>query len=122
MHRAARFLTIPATIAVGACNESTDARSAAVNFLFVPYACSTSVPIDLSIDNRVVATDTIKFAVPPYDHVKSRDFVVSPGEHVLGARVVIPVELGGPGFAWPDKHVLLVAGATLSDSLPFYCS
>ncbi len=90
-------------IALGSCNKSpTEARATAVNFVFVPYACSTTVPVLLTIDNQRVATDTFHIDFGQPDHLKSRDFVVSPGEHVLGADVVLNA---GTRPFWPDKHV-----------------
>ena len=74
--------------------------------------------VELSIDRSVVAVDTfrVNFATP---HGTSKAFTVSPGTHVLGARVL------GSSFGsivFPEKSVSLTPGQALIDSLPIYCS
>jgi hypothetical protein len=96
------------------CGGATSPDPATVNFRLVPQACSSVLPIALSIDSAVVATDTFRVDVPA-EHLQSRDFPVRAGVHTIGARVV-------GGFVWPSRAVTVGAGAVVTDSLPFYCS
>lgn len=47
--------------------------------------------------------------------------MVTPGQHALGAHVVNGANFAS-GYVWPDQTMTFVAGATVADSLPFYCS
>lgn len=88
----------------------------AVNFRLVAGACSSIVPVALSIDSALVATDTFRIDVPN-EHLQSRDFAVSAGSHTLAAHLV-----GTAVFAWPSRTLTVSAGTVVTDSLPFTCS
>ena len=96
------------------CGSAASPGTTAVNFRLVASACSSVIPVVLSIDSTVVATDTFRVDVPA-EHLQSRDFPVSAGLHTLGAHVV-------GGFVWPNRVVTVADGAVLTDSLPFSCS
>lgn len=101
--------------AVVACGgESAVAPSASVRFVIDAPLCSSILPVQFSIDNVLVGTDTFRVAVTSV-HLTSRAFTVAPGAHTLGARVPA-------GYTWTDKTVMFAVGDALSDSLPFYCS
>jgi hypothetical protein len=76
--------------------------------------CSSVLPVQFSIDNALVGTDTFRVNLAP-NHTTSAAFPTSAGSHTLGARVV-------GGYVWADTLVMLSAGAVLTKSLPFYCS
>ena len=107
-------------IALSACGSTAVVGpSATVDFVAVAPLCSSVLPVEFTIDGRVAGTDTFRIALPN-PHTRSRDFAVSPGSHVLGARVV---DGGfGSGYVWPDTTVTAMAAAAFADSLPFYCS
>jgi hypothetical protein len=101
--------------AVAACSSSVMPQPpAAVNFVLVAPLCSSVLPVQLSIDGLIVATDTFRVSVAN-PHTLSRDFAVTAGPHALSARVI-------GGYVWPSQTMTLIAGATATDSLPFYCS
>lgn len=102
-------------IGVVACQGgAVAAPSPTVTFVFAPRACSSIVPVQFLIDGFQVGTDTFKVAVAGGDHLTSRGFATSPGQHVLSART--------DTYAWAETTVTLFAGQAYTDSLPFYCS
>lgn len=76
--------------------------------------CSSQLPVEFRIDSLLAGSDTFRIHLPP-DHIRSRAFSVSPGEHRLSANVV-------NGWIWPDTIVMLNSGESLTWMLPFYCS
>lgn len=114
--------TLPLVLitAVAATLASCDgARSVApqptVYFTLVPYTCSSIIPLRFYIDDALVDSDTFRISVAGGDHITSRAFATSVGQHTLGAR---STNFG----SWPDKSVNLTTGAVFIDSLPVYCS
>lgn len=104
-----------AAVGVVACQHTATTEPAArVHFVIVPQACSSVLPVEFSIDGRLVGTDTFRVDVAG-PRMTSRDFEASPGSHVVGARVT-------GGFVWPNQTLSMAAGAVVSDSLPFSCS
>jgi hypothetical protein len=102
-------------VALVACrNTETVAPQATVFFVLDAPFCSTKIPAEFLIDNVQVGTDTFRVRLPP-DHITSRAFTTSPGQHVLRARHL-------NGYVWASRNVALVAGQAFPDSLPFYCS
>ena len=109
-------------ITVGACKlTAPSAPKATVRFMIDAPLCSSIIPVQFSIDRVLVGTDTFFVDVAPREHLTSRDFAVSVGQHVLGARLSLRGSFDS-GKEFPDKTVNLAAGATVTDSLPFYCS
>jgi hypothetical protein len=104
-----------AAVACVACHSSAILEQpATVNFVLVAPGCSSVLPVEFSLDNRLVGVDTFRVAVAAPRTV-SRAFEVSPGQHVLGAQVV-------GGYVWASRVVVIAPGTAVSDSLPFYCS
>jgi hypothetical protein len=102
--------------ALGGCAASTASTTrATVDFLLQPHACSSTLPVQFTIDDIQVGSDTFKIAVAGGDHLKSRAFVTSAGAHTLSARVM-------GGYVWADKQVTVAAGDAVTDTLPFSCS
>lgn len=75
--------------------------------------CSSVLPVQFSIDNVLVGTDTfrVNLANP---HTLSRGFATPLGARVLSARVI-------GGYVWTDTTVMLT-GSGVTRMLPFYCS
>jgi hypothetical protein len=110
-----RVWSVLAVTGVVACQHAATTEPAArVHFVIVPQACSSVLPVEFSIDGRLVGTDTFRVAVVS-PRTTSRDFETSPGQHVVGARVA-------GGFVWPNQTLSMAAGAVVADSLPFSCS
>jgi hypothetical protein len=120
MKRFVFLLTIAGSVASAvlvACMNTTEnpVLNASVFFELDAPLCSSIIPVQLSIDHTVVATDTFMVNVAPREHIRSRAFITTAGAHILSARTVA-------GYVWPDLHVTLAAGSAVTDSLPFYCS
>ena len=81
----------------------------------MPFACSSTIPVQFFLDGVQVGVDTFRVAVAGGDHVTSGPFTTSVGQHAVGARTA-------GGYVWPDTTVSLSPGAVFVDSLPFYCS
>jgi len=114
MHRAILpTLILAAAGIVGACAVVDPAPGATVDFLIDAPLCSSRIPVEFQIDGRIVGTDTFLVHLAP-DHVRSRAFTASPGQHTLHAATVL--------YAWPDKTVTVTDGQSVTDTLPFYCS
>lgn len=91
-----------------------------VSFSLDAPLCSSAIPAQFFIDGRQVGVDTFRIHLAP-DHTVSSLFPVSPGTHIVGARVV----LNGVAYNWPDvpdTTVTLHSGAAFVRALPFYCS
>jgi hypothetical protein len=108
------WCVLGAIIGVACQQAATTEPAARVHFVIVPQACSSVLPVEFSIDGRLVGTDTFRVDVVS-PRTTSRDFETSPGQHVVGARVT-------GGFVWPSQTLSMAAGAVVADSLPFYCS
>ena len=93
-------------------------RYGAVNFVLDAPLCSSVLPVQFTIDNITVGTDTFRVQLRP-EHLTSAVFITSIGSHTLGAKVT-----GGSasGSTWPNLSVNLAGGAMKADTLPFYCS
>ena len=108
-------LVILGTIGVAACKSATiSAPAASVTFSFAPRTCSSVVPVHFVIDGIDVGIDTFKVAVGGGNHLVSRVYSTSPGQHSLSAHT--------DRYMWAAATVTLGAGQTFDDSLPFYCS
>jgi len=115
MIKASLQFVILGTIALAACKSATiPAPSASVSFAFAPHACSSVVPVHFAIDGIEVGVDTFKVAVSGGDHLVSRAYSTSPGQHSLSAHT--------DRYIWAATTVGLGPGQTFTDSLPFYCS
>ena len=99
-----------ALLALGACRAVTP-ESARIFYKTDAPFCGYLI-IDKVIDGTRVARDTM------FSDRLSAGYSVTPGSHVIGARVVF---LNG-AIPFPDTTVTLEAGATLTRVLPFYCS
>lgn len=88
---------------------------AAVTFELDAPFCSSIIPVELSIDGALVATDTFRVHLAN-PHTTTRAFAVPAGAHLLSARTV------GGWYVWPDTNVMLGAGQSFTRSLGFYCS
>jgi hypothetical protein len=97
----------------GGCVHATQ-PTAAVHFALDAPLCSSVIPVQLSIDGALVATDTFRVHLDA-PHTISRAFAMPAGVHMLGARAVV-------GHVWPDTSVTLAPGESFTWSLPFYCS
>ena len=106
-------LALAAVITVAACTIVDPAPGATVDFLIDAPLCSSRIPVEFSIDGRIVGTDTFLVHLAPV-HIRSRAFTASPGRHTLHAATNL--------YAWPDKTVTLTDGQFVTDTLPFYCS
>jgi hypothetical protein len=106
-------LLLAAVSAVAACTIVDPAPGGTVDFLIDAPLCSSRIPMEFSIDGTIVGTDTFLVHLAP-EHVRSRAFATSPGNHTLHVR--------GGLFVWPDKTVTLTDGQSMTDTLPFYCS
>ncbi len=114
-----RILAATAGLAVGAlvlagCQDDPQAPGTTVVFVLDAPLCSSSLPVEFLIDGTVAGSDTFRIHLPPDDTI-SPVFRTSAGAHVLGARVI-------GGFVWPDTTVTLAPGASITRTLPFYCS
>jgi hypothetical protein len=100
---------------VTACARSTTASAppATVYFQLDAPLCSSIIPVVFSIDRTDVGTDTFRVHLAN-EHVISRGFDVTPGTHLLGARMA--------QYRWPDSSATVSAGQQLTRSLPLYCS
>lgn len=109
-------LVILSTIGVAACKSAPTAAaaSASVTFVFAPRSCSSVAPVHFAIDGIEVGVDTFKVAVNGGDHLVSRAYSTSPGQHSLSAHT--------DRYMWAAASVSLGPGQTVDDSLPFYCS
>jgi hypothetical protein len=115
MLRVFQSVILVGAIGAVACQSgAVAAPSPVVTFAFAPRACSSVVPVQFLIDGLQVGTDTFRVAVAGGDHLTSRGFATSPGQHVLSARTAT--------YAWAETTVTLFAGQAYTDSLPFYCS
>lgn len=111
--RSLQRVSFLALLAGSACIHPTQAP-ATVYFALDAPLCSSVLPVELSIDGAIVASDTfrVNLSVP---HTKSRGFTTWAGTHVIGARTTF-------GYVWADTTVMLETGQSLTRSLPFYCS
>ena len=112
-----RHLTLAVSLAVAefvSC-ANPSAPEPTVSFMIDAPLCSSKIPVELSVDNVLVATDTFIVNLGT-DHLVSRAFTTSVGQHTLGARVTFN------GYTWPEKRVTLMQGQSVTDTLPFYCS
>jgi len=91
-----------------------DPAPAYVRYVVDAPFCSFSMPVEFRIDSQLVATDTFRVHLTP-DHTQSQLFSTSPGRHKVSARSVA-------GYLWRDTSVVIAAGTTFTDTLPFYCS
>jgi hypothetical protein len=108
-------LVILGTIGFVACKSATiPAPAASVSFAFAPRACSSVVPVHFAIDGIEVGVDTFNVAVGGGNHLMSRAYSTSPGQHSLSAHT--------DRYIWSATTVGLGPGQTFTDSLPFYCS
>jgi hypothetical protein len=102
--------------AIAACGaQRLTVPGPSVSFTLNAPLCSSIVPIQLSIDSTLVATDTFVVHIAGREHTTSRAFPTTVGRHTLSARIV-------GGFVWPDTIVTLAPGGSFTDSLPMYCS
>ena len=102
-------------MALAACDGAEPvAPPATVRYVMDAPLCSSILPVEFFLDGIRVGTDTFVVGIFP-EHLVSRGFETTPGQHILGASVV-------GGFVWPDTVVTLVASEVFLDSLPFYCS
>ena len=118
-----RFHVFPALALIGLCAcqpESTTGAQATVYFVAVAPLCSSVIPVAFSLDGQSLGADTFRIALPN-PHTTSRSFMVTPGQHVLGAHIPTGANFAS-GYIWPDQTLTFVAGAAVADSLPFYCS
>ena len=118
-----RFHVLPALGLLGLCAcqpASSTGASTTVYFVAVAPTCSSVVQVAFTLDDQPLGTDTFRIALPN-PHTTSRSFMVTPGQHALGAHVPTGATFAG-GYVWPDQTLTLVAGATVADSLPFSCS
>jgi len=114
MHRAALSTLILATAgALAACAIVDPAPAATVDFLIDAPLCSSRIPMEFTIDGTIVGTDTFFVHLAP-EHIRSRAFTMSPGQHTLHVR--------GGLYVWPDRTLTLADGQSFTDTLPFYCS
>lgn len=104
-----------ASLALAVCDGTEPvAPQATVRYLIDAPLCSSILPVEFFLDGVRVGTDTFVVGIFP-EHLLSRDFETTSGQHVLGASVV-------GGFVWPDTVVTLAASVVFLDTLPFYCS
>jgi hypothetical protein len=108
-------LILAAAAALAACTVVDPTPGATVDFLIQPYACSSRIPVEFTIDGKIVGVDTFLVDITPVDHVRSREFTVSPGQHTVHART-------GFGYVYPDHTLMLASAQAATDTLPFYCS
>jgi hypothetical protein len=109
-----RILVSLGIIALTACGSQSVPPAATVHFVLYTSNCSSRFPVQFSIDNVQVGTDTFIVNLPQ-PHTESAGFATSDGSHTLGARIV-------GGLIWPDLTVTLTAGQVFLDSLPVSCS
>ena len=111
-------LALPVTLALGitvACHNAPTVPSlAAVNYVLVAPLCSSIIPVEFTIDRERVGVDTFRVGLANA-HTVSRAFILTEGQHTVEAKTT-------SGYVWPVMTVTLARGATVSDSLPFYCS
>lgn len=108
-------LIFASTIAMlAACHSTTAPEKATVEFAIVAPLCSSVIPAQFSVDGVAIGVDTFRVDVAG-PRTLSRGFAVSPGVHMVGARVP-------GGYIWADTQMTLVGGRTVTDSLPYYCS
>ena len=89
-----------------ACRENPTGPQPTVSFMIDAPLCSSTIPVQFSIDSVLVGTDTFVVHYGP-EHLMSRAFSTSAGQHTLSARVAL-----FNGYTWPEKKVTLVAGST----------
>jgi hypothetical protein len=89
------------------------APSAIVRFQLDAPLCSSVIPVQLSVDGALVATDTFRVHLAN-EHTVTREYAVAAGTHVLSARTST--------YVWPDTTVSLGTGQSVTRMLPFYCS
>jgi hypothetical protein len=97
-----------------ACRANPNGPDPTVSFLIDAPLCSSTIPVQFSIDGALVGTDTFVVHYGP-EHLMSRAFATAAGQHTLSARTL-------NGYLWPDKTVTVGAGQAVVDTLPFYCS
>jgi hypothetical protein len=97
-----------------ACRVNPIGPDPTVSFMIDAPQCSSTIPVQVSIDSVLVGTDTFVVHYGP-EHLMSRAFATSAGQHRLSARTF-------NGYTWPDKTVTIGAGQAVVDTLPFYCS
>jgi hypothetical protein len=108
-------LLLLGTALVPGCTSGDEPNDeAAIRFQLDAPLCSSQLPVEFRIDGTLVGTDTFRVHLAP-DHILSRAYPVSPGEHLLAAAIP-------GGFVWPDTVVDVRPGHTFTRSLPFYCS
>ena len=98
-----------------ACRVNPTGPDPTVSFMIDAPLCSSRIPVELSIDGALVGTDTFVVNLGT-EHLRSRAFATSAGQHTLSARVTFN------GYTWPEKKVTIGAGQAVVDTLPFYCS
>lgn len=96
------------------CGSATADDQAKVYFELDAPLCSSILPVEFRIDGQVVGLDTFRVHLPP-DHIRSRGYPVTAGEHDLGASVI-------GGFVWADSQVTVGPGQSATRILAFYCS
>ena len=113
----ARVASFAGVFALAACNgDDPSVPPVSVRFVIDAPFCGLTFPVAFSIDGAVVGTDTFRVHLPP-NHVESKVFSVAPGAHILGATT-----FGGFTYAWRDTTINAKPGASVVDSLGFYCS
>jgi hypothetical protein len=98
-----------------ACRVNPIGPDPTVSFMIDAPLCSSTIPVQFSIDSVLVGTDTFIVHYGP-EHLMSHAFSTSAGQHTLSARGTFN------GYTWPEKKVTLVQGQAFTDTLPFYCS
>ena len=104
----ARLLAIGCVIASMSCNQSTEPEAAHVRFKLDAPTCG-SLSFRFAID--YVDVDTLMLAHDHYTPV----YATTAGEHAVTTRFP-------NGVAYRDTTVMLRAGQTYTDVIPFYCS
>ena len=115
MGRTAIWLGLGAAALLGCRSTAPGDRPPSVVYRLVPYACSSTVPVQFFVDSVQVGVDTFRVAVAGGDHLMSRPFPTSVGAHVIGAKL-------SASSPWPDTVVNFSTGQVFTDSLPFSCS
>lgn len=104
--------------ALAGCNATPASPTGAVDFLLDAPFCGLTMPVSFAIDGQPVGVDTFRVGVVygPPARLRSRPFTVTPGDHLLSATEV-PFN-----YVWPSVTRHVEPGATITDTLPFYCS
>ena len=101
-------------IGLAACDKLTAPETATLYYVLDAPLCSSQLHVQFRVDDVLIGEDTFRVNLAP-NHTKSAPFTIPAGTHTVSARVV-------GGFVWPDSLVAMPAGATINDTLPFYCS